>query len=908
MPGASTQIFIRGARFFDGNNSPLYVIDGMPVNSQTDFSVGGSGVTGTDYSGRSIDIDPNDIASINVLKGQAASALYGMRASNGVIMITTKSGSNLKKGRPVVSVSGNFQVDRISRLPKLQNLYAQGSGGEFIQTASTSWGPLITSLPDDPTYGGNVPNTFNNNTPTAQTQGKYWNITKGEWVTPQVYNNPKDYFDNGLTGNYNVSVAQRGDFGNYYMSLGAANQKGIMPESGMNRYNAVISGDFNASSKVKIGTSVNFSTTGITKMPSGNNSYLFEVYGAPVSYDLKGTPIHAANNQFQQIQYRGGVFDNPYWGPEFNNFYEKTRRLFGNAYVAYNPIKALTIRYQAGMDEYTTDITELWQFGSGPFSTGRLTNGALINRNFNSLLTITYDKKLNDDWHINVLAGNEVNDNYTRNIQGVGSGFINPGFNNISNASTQTTSESLFTGRTVGFYGQAGVDWKSMIFLNATGRNDIVSSMPSDNRSFFYPSVSLSWVFSQLGGLNDKGFFGKLRASYAQVGASGTFRDSVYVQGGSGSGFLEEDIEFPFNGLVGFRQNSTLYDPDLKPQNTNSFELGTELGFWNNRIRLEYTYTHQKTVDQIFAIPLAGSTGFAQVIRNAGDMQSDVHEATLTIVPVKSPNFEWDLTGNFTKVENKVVALAPGVDNIYLGGFVDPQVRAAIGFTYPSIYGTTFLKNADGQVEIDDDPSSGTYGMPLAGTDGVIGSVTPKFILGVNNELSYKFIHLNFLVDWKNGGQMYSGVNRLMNLYGTSAKTNDRGTEKMVIPGVKASTVSADGKGGTPNDIVITGADNFQTLYGSVFANISEASIYSTSFVKLRNVALTFDLPKSVTEKIRGVSAAAFTVAANNILLWTAYPNFDPESSQGNGNMQGGFDYMSLPQTKNMSVGINVTF
>jgi len=447
-----------------------------------------------------------------------------------------------------------------------------------------------------------------------------------------------------------------------------------------------------------------------------------------------------------------------------------------------------------------------------------------------------------------------------------------------------------------------------MVFLNVTGRNDIVSTMPPDNRSFFYPSVSLSWVFSQLNGLNGHGFYGKLRGSYAQVGAPGTFIQPVYVKGGSGSGFLQEDIEFPFNGVVGFQQNPTLYDPDLKPQNTNSFEVGTDLGFFNNRIRLQYTYSHQKTIDQIFSIPMAGSTGFSQIVRNAGNMQSNVHEATLTLVPVKSRNFEWDLTGNFTKIINKVIALAPGVDNIYLGGFVDPQVRAAIGFTYPSIYGTTFLKNAQGQVEIDDDPTSPTYGMPLAGSDGVIGSVTPKFTLGVNNEFSYKSLHLSFLVDWQNGGQMYSGLNRLINLYGTSALTGNRGSEKMVIPGVKASTVGADGKGGTANDIVITGANNFQTLYGSVYANISEANIYKTSFVKLRDVALTLDVPHSAVERTRFISAASVTVAANNILLWTALPNADPESSQGNGNMQGGFDYMSLPQTRSISVGLNLTF
>jgi TonB-linked SusC/RagA family outer membrane protein len=907
MPGASTQIFIRGARFFDGNNAPLYVIDGMPINTNPDFNVGGNGVTGTDFAGRSIDIDPNDIASISVLKGQAASALYGMRASNGVIMITTKSGKGNKKGKAVVGVSTNFQFDQDSRLPDLQTQYAQGSAGKFNPTASTSWGPLISSLPDNATYGGNVPNAFNNNAPSAETKGKYWNIKKNAWVLPGVYNNPKEFFQTGLTSSNNVNISQAGDFGNYYVGLGATNQSGIIPKSGMNRYNAKFSGDFNVSTRIKVGANVNFSSTDIDKMPSGNNSYLFEVYGAPISYDLKGTPIHVAGNPYKQIQYRGGTFDNPYWGTQYNKFSETTRRVFGNTYFSYNPIKDLNIRYQVGLDEYTTDRSQLYEYGSGPFNTGQILNGALVNRTFNSLFNITYNKKINADWNVNALVGNEVNDGYTRNITGTGSSFIIPGFDNISNASTQTSTEGVFKNRTVGFYGQAGIDWQSMLYLNITGRNDIVSSMPPDNRSFFYPSASLSWVFSQMNALKGKGIFGKVRASYAEVGAPGTFMDRIYYQGSSGSGFLSEDIEFPFNGVVGFRPNSTLYDPHLKPQNTKSWEVGAELGFLDNRIHLDYAYTSQETVDQIFSIPLAGSTGFAQIVKNAGDMKSSVHEVTLTLVPVKTRDFDWNLTANFTKVINKVISLAPGVDNIYLGGFVDPQVRAAIGYTYPSIYGTSFLKNDKGQVVIDDDPNSATYGMPLAGTDGVIGSVTPKFILGVNNDFRYKSLHLSFLIDWKNGGQMYSGINRLMNLYGTSAVTADRGTEKMTIPGVKASTVT-DGKGGTPNDIVIGGANNFQTLYGSVYANISEANIYSTSFVKLRDVSLTFDLPKSVSDRTHFIRSASISVSARNILLWTALPNADPESSQGNGNMQGGFDYMSLPQTRSMGIGLNLTF
>ncbi|BAV08738.1 outer membrane protein, nutrient binding [Filimonas lacunae] len=904
MPGASAQIFIRGARFFDGNNSPLYVVDGLPVSSQPDFEVGGNGVTGSDYSGRSIDINPNDIESISVLKGQAASALYGTRASNGVIMITTKSGKRLKKGAPVVNFSTNWQFDNISRKPELQQLYAQGSGGggNFSPTASTSWGPLISELPNDVNYGGNVPNSFNNNNPTAETQGKYWNPKKGAWVVPQAYDNIGDFFKTGLVAANNLSISQASDLGSYYVGFGSTNQTGIMPASKMNRYNVKFSGDFNVSSKVKVGASVNYSTVAIYKMPSGNNSLLFEIYGAPVSYDLKGTPISEANNPYKQIQYRGGTFDNPYWGAQYNRFIENTRRVLGNTYISYSPIQPVTIKWQVGVDQYTTDREELFEYGSGPAPTGDLTNGALTNRTFNSQFTASFNKQVSQDWHINALVGNEVNDNYLRNIVGSGTGFILPGFDNIGNATTQLTSESKFKTRTVGFYGQAGADWRNMVFLTVTGRNDYISTMPRGSRSFFYPSASLAWAFTELEPLKNKGFYGKLRASIAQVGSPGTYKEKYYTRHTSGSGFLSStNITFPFNGVIGFRPNSTLYATDLKPQNTNSLEVGVELSFFKNRVSVDYSYTTQKTKDQIFSIPLAGSTGFAQIVRNAGEMQSNAHEVTLRVVPVKTNYFQWDVSANFTKVLSKVNSLATGVDNIYLGGFTDPQVRAAIGYSYPSIFGTTYLRNDKGQIRVD------ASGMPLTGSDGVIGTVTPDFNLDINNGLRYKFMQLNILLAWKKGGQMYSGANRLINLYGTSKLTENRATDKILVQGVKESTV-VDGKGGDVNDIVISGAPALYTYYNSKVANISEANIYGTSFVKFREIALSFDLPRSLLQKTGFIKSAAFSVSARNILLWTELPNFDPESSQGNGNMQGGFDYMSLPQARSIGLGLNLTF
>jgi hypothetical protein len=299
-------------------------------------------------------------------------------------------------------------------------------------------------------------------------------------------------------------------------------------------------------------------------------------------------------------------------------------------------------------------------------------------------------------------------------------------------------------------------------------------------------------------------------------------------------------------------------------------------------------------------------------VRNGGEMRTDVHEATLRTVPVRTNAFEWDVNVGFTKVINKVVSLAPGVENIFLGGFTDPQVRAAIGYTYPAIYGTTFLRTDEGKVIIEDDNTLASRGTPFLGPDGVIGKVTPDFIMDFTTAFRYKSLRLSALISWKKGGQMYSGSNRLINLYGVSKKTAGRATDKLILDGVKASTVVDNGKGGysggEKNDVAISGLENFQNYYQQQVANISEANIYGTSFVKLREIALTFDLPKQICDRTRFIKAAALSVSARNILLWTELPNFDPESSQGNGNMQGGFDYMSLPQTRSIGLGLNLTF
>ncbi len=464
----------------------------------------------------------------------------------------------------------------------------------------------------------------------------------------------------------------------------------------------------------------------------------------------------------------------------------------------------------------------------------------------------------------------------------------------------------MYDRRTAGFFGNLGLDYRDMLFLNATGRQDIVSSMPRDNRTFFYPSASLAFVFTELDALagNNVLPFGKLRASYAEVGqAAQTYiADPYFVTGGASSGFLSFGIDYPFGDITGYKPSRSLYDPNLVPQNTQTFEIGADLRFFDNRIGLDYSYFNTVATDQIFGVPLAGSTGYGFLITNAGKMESNGHEIVLQTNPVRAANFNWDFSVNFTQMTNRVVELAEGVESISLGGYVTPNIRASAGDTYPAIYGEQFLRDDEGRILVNENPDHDLYGMPLVGEFGKIGDVSPDFYVSFNNTFTFfRNFSIAAQVDWKSGGQMYSGSNRLMGLYGSAKITEDRETP-FIYDGYKAD--------GTPNDIERGGPDDplaYQDLYEWALDQMAESHIYETSFVKLRQLAFSVRIPQRFVAPA-GIQRASLSFITRNVLLWTTLPNFDPETSQGQGNMQGGMDYMSLPQTTSYGLGLNVTF
>ena len=905
MPGASSKITIRGSRSFTGDNTPLYVIDGMPIASTADVSTSlTDGAYGTDYANRAVDIDPNDIESINILKGQAASALYGMRASNGVIVITTKSGKGADKGKPTITFSTNLSFDKISTLPELQQEYAQGSGGTFDPSSPFAWGPKISELANDPTYGGNTDNSYTSQY--GKQSGKYYvpqlaAAGMNPWATPQAYNNMKDFFETGVSWSNNVNVAQRFDKGNYSFSLGNTTSNGIVPSTGMDRYNVKMSAEAQLHPNWTTGFNGNFVTSKISKQSTANTSVVATIYNAPVSYNMAGIPSHIEGDPYTQNTYRDSWIDDAYWAVDNNQFSERSQRFFGNAFVKYTTKfgtdnHKLDIKYQIGDDAYTTNYSEIYGYGSTWAPTGEDSEYHYTVNELNSLLTAAYTWNINEEWTLDALIGNEFVDKKTKYEYAYSMNFNFPGWNHLNNASV-FSNESLYNKkRTVGNFANLSVAWKNMLYLSGSIRNDIVSSMPRDNRSFTYPSVSLGFIFTELAPLkNNILTFGKIRASYAEVGMAGDYTQSYYYTPSYGGGFyMGNPIVYPINGAMAYIPYYKVYDPNLKPQNTKSYELGADLTFLNGLVTLNYTYSRQNVKDQIFEVPLAGSTGASSMIMNGGKIHTNTHELTLGVSPVDTKNFKLDFAFNFSKIDNYVDELAPGVESIMLGGFVTPQVRAGIGDKFPVIYGKSYMRNDEGKIVVDKN------GLPMQGEDAVIGTVSPDFRLGFNTNIElYKF-RISAVFDWKQGGQMYSGTAGEMNYYGVSKLSGDmRNTEFIVENSVKETGKDADGNSiYAPNDIKVTDAQAYFTRRRS----IDESYIYDNSYIKLRELSVSYPV---FSKKWLNVNVNVF---ARNILVWSEMKGFDPEASQGNDNMGGAFERFSLPGTASYGFGFNVIF
>ena len=899
-PGASAQIVIRGARSFDGNNTPLYVVDGMPISSTPDFDTKAS-VTGADNASRTIDLNPDDIESINVLKGQAASALYGIRASNGVILITTKRGS---KGstKPVITFSTDLSAQTLSRKFEHQDVYAQGTTlSKYNPNTSMSWGPKIADLANDATYGGNTNNKYTNGDLTSHA-GMYYNPKYAAaglsgWATPQTHDNVGDFFKTGFTQNSTFNISQRKNDVSYSFSVSDTYQKGVIPSTGMTRTGARGAVDWKVNDQWKTGFSANYSSVKIKSAPGANSGIVNVVYSAPAEYDLKGTPYHKPGDPTSQILFRATNFNNPYWWADNDEYSQHTNRVFGNAYAEYSPKLnwgknyKIVFREQAGIDMYTSNNSEIAEVGSAKNTKGEVENIGTQNNIFNNLLTANFTAKwgANEEWDFGFVLGNEFNHQYRRKWDYDGTGLAFYGQPTIGNTSSMDThSDYHIQERTVGVFGQMSLSWMDMLFLTVTGRNDVVSTMPRGNRSFFYPSVSLGWIFTELPALKENHVlsYGKLRLSYAQVGQAGQFYNNyMYVPSYTGGMYVYTPISYPLGGAKGYAPYYVKFDENLKPQNTSNWETGIDLGLFKNRVRVEYTLSYQDVRNQIFDVPTAGTTGYQALRTNAGQMTTLSHELSVNASVIDHANYGLDLGVNFTKITNKVKKLADGVESIMLGGFVEPQVRAQAGYTYPNIYGKAFKRTEDGQLLLN------ANGLPQGTAASVnLGECTPDFNMGFNLRAHYKQLSLSATMDWQKGGCMYNGTLLTMNYFGASKASLPYHEGTMVAEGINEAT-------GQKNTVQVS-----KQQYYMAYNDVTEAGIFDTSFLKLRDVTLSYQFPK-----FAGINLSVYGFA-RNILLWAKLPGLDPESSQGNGNMSGYFERYSIPNSSSFGGGFKIAF
>lgn len=924
MPGATSHVTIRGNVSLTGSNQPLYVVDGMPIASDKAFveQVG----EGTNPSDRIIDLNPEDIESISVLKGATASALYGLRAANGVVVITTKSGSAAKMAgkKTLVTVNSNFTSDRISRLPELQSTYGQGNGGLLNLYSSGSWGPRIDTLQ---TYHSQWDDFFLDN-PYETLDGS------PPSQVPAVYDNQEDFFKKGYTLTNSVDISSFTDRANYSLSLGRTDQKGIIETTGMIRNNAKFNGNFVLGERWSASVSANVSSVNIDKVPGGSNlaNPLFTVYFAPRTYDLTNKPFEHEEDPFMQYHYRFSM-DNPYWALKHNSYNEVTERFFGNASLSYQPFDWMRINYRIGLDRFLTTGHEVTSKGSGGAGRGypefgwEPAGGAIEDYTYqrqevNSNASLTINKDFGAIG-LDAVLGNEFYDITTKTHDMTGNNITIGGFDHISNTGAQNVFYELTRQRVVGFYGSATVDYASMLFLTVTGRNDVVSNMPSGHRSYFYPSVSMGFIFTELGFMENQNIlpYGKIRASYSQMGQAGALYSTKTLftakedNEGIGSGFLDNEFSFPYQSYPAFTLQSVLLSDALRPQNVTSYEAGLELRFFENRVAVDYSYYYINASNQIFSVPLASSSGFRSEYRNAGELESKGHEIMLSVIPIRSEGgFEWEILGNFAQNENMVLELAPGVERVQTGyqNFSEVGAYAYAGHPYPVIFGSSYVRDEEGRIVVDSretvagEPNP-FYGMPLqGGEEKILGKVNPDWDASLTNILRFRGITISAQFYYSRGGYISSGLNALLRNYGADKITEDRDVPQIEPNSVKGYTDPATG------DLIIEGENDIEILMGedywsTVQWNIAESRIFNKTLLRFKELVISYDMPKRWFDNtfINSISVYA---NGRNLALWSDYPNFDPESSTAEGNGIGAFEYVSLPNTKSFGGGLRITF
>ncbi len=890
-PGQGAKIILRGINSLDPNRpfQPIFVIDGIPIDNTTDVS------DGSDYNGvsnRAADINPDDIESINILKGGAATALYGLRAASGAIIITTKSG---KSGKLRGSLTTTGSIDEINKYPETQNKFSQGWLGVYDPNSFwPGYGPTIEDAKAiDPTH------------PDA------------------IFNNFKHAYKTGKSIRNSLSLSGGTEKAVFSGSFSQFNQDGIMPFTNYKNYSVKVGGEFRFSEKFRFNTSVNY-------IKSGGRRGNADRYNEGLTYFSPRWDIWDYEKEDgTQKTIEGSGNDNPIYRLKHRRYVDDVDRLLSNASFIYSPTKWLDINYRFGADIYNDGRTETAPgplgvvdeiYPAGDFNYGFVSEYHAKNTVLNSTFMLNFKNKIGSRLTSSFKIGHDMYTTQRKTVRTQGDTLIVPTFYNLSNTKRVLGASRSTDYRIIGLFADWTLGWDNFLYLNLTGRNDFTSTLTKENRSFFYPSASISWIFSENMKLPDWATFGKLRFSVAGIG-----KDALpyALSSGYNIGIRGTNPPMPLtNGTSPFNLTTRTGDRGMVPEFTTSYEGGVELKFLNNRLGLDFTYYNNTSKDLIIPVRVPISSGYDEVYLNAGSIRNKGVEISLSGTPIQTKDFSWDVRVNYTRNRNEVLEIYPGLTEIpiyeqygYLNANVTQKyipglpVGALFGRTYQRYYGD---KVEDPAVLEKDLPMViGANGFPVlnpASKQQYIANSQPKWIGNLSSTLRYKNFNLYFVLDAQQGVYRYNQFANFMASFALQKSAENR-NDIVVFDGVLAD--------GTPNTKEVwlgqgigpDGVDYGNGYYRNYYRGASETFIEDASWLRLRTLSIGYTLPTSLVQRSGFLNGATVTFTGNNLWINSKWSTFDPEASTTNsGSVADGFSGFTYPSTRNYVVSINFNF
>ncbi len=910
--GSTSKITIRGEASFS-NNNPLFIVDGVPINNNSVFNFTNEAAAGfqeIDFGNGAMEVNPDDIAEVSVLKGPSAAALYGTRASNGVIVIETKNGRNTTGLG--ISYNTSFFVDTAFQLPDFQNEYGQGNAGQFAfvdglgggtnDLISYSWGPRLDV--------GNLIPQFDSPVTLADgtvVRGGDTALYSGLPITPTPFvshpDNLKDFYRTGTTLINNIAVASNFEKGNYRLSFTDLRSESIIPGVNLDRQTISARLGFRPIEKLKINSSISYINSKSANRPSNG-------YGSEnVNYSLVGWGPRSLNMEslrnywqpglegVQQYSFNYTYFDNPFFIMYENRNSFNRDRVFGNVSASYDITDHLSASIRTGMD-YSSELRQLRRaFSSNRFQNGGYAEHDVFFREINTDFLLNYTNRFTDVSLDVSLGGNRL-DQKAFTSQSQTTSLAQPGIFRLSNAASPVEVFEFESNKRINsFYGLMKLGYNDFLFLDVTGRNDWSSALATpfsvDNTSFFYPSVSSSFILSEVVQLPEVISFAKLRASWAQVGND----TNPYQTTGA---FVSRT---PFNGQPTFSNQNTIANPNLQPERTSSLEFGADVRFFGDQLRFDISYYNALTKDQIISLPIGISSGYTQQVVNAGSVRSKGLEVIAGISPIISDNFKWNSTLNFSTNRATVVDLPQedgrltlAYSRIYDSQNQTVYLQVEEGGRVGDLYGTGYLRNENGDFILTDE---GRY-IPNNDLQN-LGNYNPDFMLGFNNQFNYKNWNLGFLLDWRQGGIIVSRTRALGNVGGQLAETSFR-PEAGIVPVGVVNTGTEDNPAYSPNTVAVSAESYYRQFYDR---NHEENNVYDASFLKLRQFSIGYTFKDlSVFNQDAQLN---LSLIGRNLFALTENPHFDPEqlAVQGQGFISGVED-MSYATTR--SIGIKAGF